>query len=257
MELLFDTTDLRETFRAAELELKRREDERDFNDEMAGRPNGKIPRFLSAEDRKTREEERRGEGSSRRRAENLSRLQMLLASNPAYAKLYADTMGLLGDAEDATDRAIVKAQAALDAAQTRRQETLDRAARLPDGTRVFKDKWGQVWTEHGQQLSEADSSGIEWRSDCPSYEAFVEVSESVRDRLTRLEVLQGYRVDTLGRIRDRMMDHDNPPSQKEMEQFKREIHEKMPPEVHAERQANYQPVAKIEDQPAAIPVRTL
>jgi len=252
----FDPTDLRETFRAAELELKRREDERDFNDEMAGRPNSKISRYLSADEREKRQEERRGEHSSRRSAENLSRLQLLLASNPAYARLYNNTMDMLGDAEDATDRAIAKAQAALEAAQAKRQETLDRAATLPDGTRVFKDKRGQVWNERGERVSDEDAARIAWRGDEPAYEQFLEESEAVRDGLTRLEALQGYRVDTLGRIRDRMSDHDNPPSHREIEQFQRDIHEQAPPEVRAAMREK-QAVVPMQTATAAIDVPTL
>lgn len=226
-QLTYDITDLRESFADA----KRRVDLNDLNDEMAGRDNYKIARFLSADQREERKEQRSGHV---RRAEGMSRLQLLLFTNAAYARLYNETLRDLRDAEDATDRAIAKAEAALAEAQQKLEQTLNRAATLPNGTCVFRDAGGNVLTERGERVSDADAARIEWRGDEPAYEQFLEDSESVRDRLTRLEVLQGYRVDTVGGIRDRMMDEENPPSKQEVEQFKRDIREKMPPEVQAE-----------------------
>lgn len=221
-DLSYDTHDLRAIFKEAKLELERREDERDFAAEVSGISNGKAARFLSAEDREKRKAEHTGEGE-RRRNESFTRLQTLLASNAAYARLYNDTFALLGDAESATDRAIAKAQVALEEAQAQLEQTLSRAAQLPWGTRVFRDARGKVWNERGEPVSDADAASIEWRGDEPAYEQFLEERESITDRATRLEELQGYRVDTLGRIRDRMSDHDNPPSEREMEGWKVEI----------------------------------
>lgn len=208
----------------------REEDRRDYERELAGIDIGREARFHSTEFVEERRQGRGGSSSAQRTAQQqyASRLQMLLATNPAYAKLYNDTMDALGDAEAATDRAIAKAQEALEDAQRQLEQTLSRAAKLPDGTRVFRDARGNVWNERRQRVSEAEAASIEWRGDEPAYEQFLEDSESVTDRLTRLEALQGYRVDTLGSIRDRIADQDNPPSASEIEQYKRDIHEKMP-----------------------------
>ena len=226
----------------------REEDRRDYERELAGIDIGRDARFHGTEFVEGRRQGRSSASNAQRTAQQqyATRLQMLLATNPGYAKLYNDTMGALGDAEAATDRAIVKAQKALDDAQRQLDQTLTRAAKLPDGTRVFRDARGNVWSERGQRVSEADAAGIEWRGDEPAYEQFLEESESVKDRLTRLEALQGYRVDTLGGIRDRMDDAENPPSAKEVEQFKRDIEEKAPAEVRAE----------MPEKQAAIPIQT-
>lgn len=249
-QLTYDITDLRESFADA----KRRVDLNDFNDEMAGRDNYKIARFLSADQREERKEQRSGHG---RRAEGMSRLQLLLSTNAAYSQLYNETLRDLGDAEDATDRAIAKAEAALAEAQQLLEQTLNRAATLPNGTRVFRDARGNVLNERGERVSEADAARIEWRGDEPAYEQFLEDSESVKDRLTRLEVLQGYRVDTLGGIRDRMMDEENPPSKQEMEGFRREIHERMPALVREELANTTASVSPALSADIAAPVRTL
>lgn len=227
-----------ELTRSWEIEVARtrEEDRRDYERELAGIDIGREARFHGTEFVEDRRQGRGGASSAQRTSQQqyASRLQMLMATNAAYAKAYNDTMGVLGDAEDATGRAIVKAEKSLQEAQQQLENTLSRAAKLPDGTRVFRDARGNVWNEHRQRVSETDAAGIEWRGDEPAYEQFLEDSESVRDRLTRLEVLQGYRVDTLGGIRDRMDDRENPPSTEEVEQFKRDIQEHAPLEVREE-----------------------
>lgn len=207
----------------------REEDRRDFERELAGIDIGREARFHSTEFVEERRQGRGGSSNAQRTAQQqyASRLQMLLATNPAYAKLYNDTMDALGDAEAATDRAIAKAQEALEDAQRQLEQTLNRAAKLPDGTRVFRDARGHVWNERRQRVSEADAAGIEWRGDEPAYEQFLEDSESARDRLTRLEALQGFRVDTLGRFRDRLMDEDHPVSEPELRDINRQIEQGM------------------------------
>lgn len=235
LDLGFDTDQLKGIWEI-EAALTRDEDRKDYERELAGIDIGRSNRFHGSDFVEDRRQGRNGASGSQRSAQRelTSRLQAMLAANAGYAKLYNDTLGDLSDAEAATDRAIGKAEAALEEAQQQREQTLRRAAKLPDGTRVFRDARGNVLNEHGERVSDADAAGIEWRGDEPAYEQFLEDSESVKDRLTRLEALQGYRVDTLGGIRDRMDDKENPPSAEDVERFKREIHEKMPSEAKAE-----------------------
>lgn len=230
--MAYETNDLREFFRNAELEFKRKEDERDFADEMAERETYKIPRFLSADNREERRDNRSSQ--SRRAAESMSRLQLLLASNPGYARLYNDTFDALRHAEAETERAIERATELLAAAQTKLQATLDKAPTLPNGTRVFKDARGQVWNEHGERVNDADAGRIEWHGNEPAYEQFLEDSESVADRLTHLEDLQGFRVDTLGKFRDKMMDQENPVSEDELRGFRLDMDNKLSDLARAE-----------------------
>jgi len=238
----------------------REEDRRDHERELAGIDIGREARFHGTEFVEERRQGRGGSSQAQRSAQQqyASRLQMLLATNPGYAKLYNDTMGDLGDAEDATDRAIVKAETALKAAQDKLEQTRSRAGKLPtDDSPVFKDKHGIVRNERGEAVSDDIAARIEWRGDEPAYEQFLEESESAKDRLTRLEALQGFRVDTLGGIRDRMDDQESPPSAAEIEQFKRDIRERMPPEVQAEKHAAPTAIDQAAIQPSAALVRDL
>lgn len=224
----YDTGELKGIWEI-EASRTREDDRRDYERELAGIDIGREARFHGTEFVEERRQGRSGASSAQRSAQQqyASRLQMLLATNPGYAKLYNDTMDDLGDAEAATDRAIAKAQKALQEAQQQLEQTLNRAAKLSDGTRVFRDARGNIWNEHGQRVSETDAAGIEWRGHEPAYEQFLGESESAKDRLTRLEALQGFRVDTLGRIRDRMDEPKNPPSAEEMESYRQQVKEGM------------------------------
>ena len=254
----FDTGELTSIWEI-EAARTREQDRQDFERELAGIDIGRTARFHNAEFVEERQQGRSGASTAgrRERSEYASRLQMLLATDPVYARLYNDTSHLLDQAEAATDRAIAKAEAALKTAQEQLERTLHRAATLPDGTRVFRDKWGNVWNEARERVSDADAARIEWRGNEPAYEQFLEESEAVSGNLARLEELQGFRVDTLGRFRDRMTDRDNPPSADEMEQFRREMKENMPEAVRVELTRDTASIAPTMDAGIAAPVRTL
>lgn len=244
----YDTTDLREAF----AEAQRREDEKDFHDEMAGRDTYKIARFLSAEHREDRREHR---SSQARRADGMSRLQTLLASNAAYAKTYNDTFDALRAAEAATERAIAKMEAARDQAQQDLAEMMGRAPRLADGRRVFKDQYGKFWDQNGGQVSADEGATIEWRGDEATQEEFAAQEKRYIDLYNGVNELRGYQVDTLGRARDRMTDQENPPKAEELEQFQRDIQERMPAAARAELTSST-PVVSIAT-PAKLDIPTL
>jgi hypothetical protein len=203
----------------------REEDRRDYEREMAGIDIGRDARFLGTE---FVEERRQGRGSasSAQRAQRdfTSRLQMLLATNAGYAKIYNDTMGALCDAEKAADDALEKLEAALSKARRETQHMLERAAKLADGRRVFKDKNGQVWDEHGTCLSDEQAASIQWRGDEPTQEAFKEQSRYADDLSRSVDEMRGVQVD-LGDIREEMTDKDNPPTQERTEGLRGRIQE--------------------------------
>jgi hypothetical protein len=203
---------LGETFADA----KRRIDFNDLQSELAGLDTGRARRFLT----ERQYEERRSAHSGERRAESLSRLQLLLATNPRYVALYLDTFDALRGAEDATERAMAKAAEALERAQRKLQETLDRAARLPDGTRVFKDRNGQVWSEHGVRVSEVDAASIVWRGDEPTREEFTADKAAV-GTITRVTNELRVNQADLGQIREQMTDEGNPADEAGLAEMRR------------------------------------
>lgn len=151
-------------------------------------------------------------------------LTWLLANDRAYAKVYNDTMGALGDAERDADDALEKLEAAHTKARRDIQVMLDRAAKLPDGRRAFKDKNGQVWDEHGAQVSDDQAASIEWRSNEPTYEVFSDQSRYADDISRSVNEMRGVQVD-LGEIREEMTDQKNPPTQERAEDLREQVQE--------------------------------
>lgn len=176
----------------------------DLNQEMAGLEVGRIARFLG--------EDTGGDAVSRKRASRtdtaLSALQTALL-DPGYAALYDGAFSRLRDAENAADIALEKAGQALTDAEAALDTTLTRAATLDDGTRVFKDAQGQVWTEDGQKVDAALAATIEWKGHEPGYETLLIRQQAVADAHNDMADLRGYQV-TLGEFRERLSDEDNP-----------------------------------------------
>jgi hypothetical protein len=200
----------------------------DLQNEMAGREVGRQRRFLSADD------ERTPEGRERKsQAEALTRLQLLM-SNPEYAKAYQDTMNALRDAERATETALHKAGVARERASENLNGVLNKAQRLPDGTRVFRDVKGNVWSEDGHRIDGDTAEQIEWKADAPDYETYLATKRDLEEAKRLEDEIRRYQTDVLGGTRDRLEDKDNPPSVEELDQIKREIAERMPRMVSSE-----------------------
>ncbi len=118
---------------------KSREDARDFYNEVAGRETGRTSRFLSKEERERRN------GQSTDNKARLSALDILMMDQ-AYAATYNRVMGLLSNAEQETQTAIDEAEEKLAQAQENLEALQGRASTLPDGTRIYQDKDGNIFT---------------------------------------------------------------------------------------------------------------
>lgn len=212
-----------EKARAAADEHKKMEFE-DLQRELMGVEGPREARFLDADIRDSRDINKRGEKDARR----MSRLQLLLLQDPAYAALYNETFDKLRDAERAAEIALASAILTRDAVQRSLQEMLDRAPRLPDGTRVFRDAQGQVWTEDGQLVDPAVAEGIQWRGDEFSYEQYLAQKDTLQSVEDHIQALTHYQINVLGHVRDRMSDKKNPVAKEEMESFQKDMDGRFP-----------------------------
>lgn len=209
----------------------------DWHREMGGVQASRISKHLSEDSRETATSTKRGGRSG----EVLSALDLALMADPAYAELYNNTFDRLRDAEAATDRALMKAEEALADARAALDTTLDRAATLEDGTRVFKDADGQVWTEHGQMVDADSAAGIEWTGIEPAHETFLIRQQTFNDAQNDVSDLRGYQV-RLGGYREQMMDNGHPVTEDDLKTIDRGIKEFAPPGVVSERAAGSDPV---------------
>ena len=208
---------------------RRNSDFDDLQNEIAGREVGRVQRFLSLEEAATR-------GKSQNKgidAITLSALETLL-QDPEYAKLYNEVSDLLSRAESATEAALAHAENDLSKANADLEETMENANRLPDGTAVFRDAQGRIVTEDGRVIEGEEAEGIVWKDNAPSYEDFLAKKRAAEAVRQRVEDLRRYQVEVLGHARDRLNDHDNPPTPEELADLQQDIIQRAPPEIRTE-----------------------
>ncbi|MEM7776515.1 MAG: hypothetical protein AAF732_12975 [Pseudomonadota bacterium] len=198
---------------------RKRQDFDDLQNELAGRDTGRMRRFLSADAHESRE----GGDKRERDAASLSRLQLMLASDPRYKALYDATFDRLRDAESQAATALALAIETQRAAQAELDDILAKAATLSDGSRVFKDKTGQVRREDGTIVDPAQAGTIAWRGNEPSYDDYRTARENLSATARTISEIERYQVDTLGSARDRLTDDDNPPDARELADIQRRI----------------------------------
>ena len=143
--------------------------------------------------------------------------------DPAYAALRQDTLDLLARAETAIEQALTDAQDTLTDAQDALDGTMEHANRLPDGTAVFKDTDGNIYTEDGRLVGPEEADSVVWKDDAPSYEEFQKRKQAVEDARLRIEELRRFQDEVLGPARERLHDPDNPPSPDEIEQIRDDV----------------------------------
>ena len=208
--------------------LSIRRSQRDFDDlqnEIAGREVGRMRRFRTADDdRDPRSKDRR----ESQRLTRLSALEALLATDPVYRGLYEQTLDQLRRAEAATEAALAKARAARDRAQEDFLGLLDRAATMPDGTRVFRDADGNVRREDGRLVSGDSIDTIRWPDRAPDYENYQERKAALDRAQQAIEEVRVYQVDVLGAARDELTDPNKPASKERLREIQRDIEERNP-----------------------------
>lgn len=181
----------------------------DLNIERQGLSVGRTPRFLGDNDLHAIATGKRGKDAD-------SALEFSLVAQQSYEALLSDTWDGLRGAEAATEHTLHRVQDDLAASTAALQTTLDRAATLPDGTRVFRDENGEVWNKHGEQVEPILAATIEWQGHEPSHDTFLTRSDAVAHDQDRLDAIRGHQV-TLGGYRERLSDEDNPPTRDELD----------------------------------------
>jgi len=201
----------------ARARAKKREDFADLQDEMAGRITGKNARFLSAKERSRRA------GKNTDHKESLSRLQIMLA-DAAYYAAYEQTMSDLSGAESTVYDALIEAADQVNQAQSDLDDTVADAQTLPDGTKVFRSADGSVYTVDGRKLDDDVAAAIDWKDGAPTWEDVQAKQRALEEAKQRHAKLAGYDAE-LARIRKQMEDEDNPPTQEEIDAYKKRIAE--------------------------------
>ena len=127
----------------SQADYRRRQDFDDLQNEFAGRDTGRMQRFLS---RDAFDQMDRRKAKEREVVRNL--LQILL-EDPVYRDRYERVRGALDKVAAATEKAVARLKEQFIVAEHELAAIQDRAARLPDGSRVYRDADGVVRREDG------------------------------------------------------------------------------------------------------------
>lgn len=227
---------------------RRRRDFEDLNNEIAGRDVGRQPRFLGGRSA-TAEIERK-----EREARAFQNRLLELLSDPAYRAKYDATMQALNDADRATEASLSQLDSDIAALQAMLTGMENRAARLPDGTRVFRDANGVVRRSDGSVVEEELAATILWTGDEPSFELYREAQDSLASFEAQRDQVQTYQNDVLGPARDQLTDPDAPPELNGLDGILNGIEASMPDAVRAHLPDDTPSPAKTQDVTAiAIP----
>lgn len=133
-----------------------------------------------------------------------------LLQDAEYRALYEELGNRLSEAEMKADQMITMLEKALIDLDESIADMETNAAKGPDGAPVFRTSDGRVVDTNGKALPPEIAEGIIWPPNAPTAEDYF-AAKTHRGELTNsLEEWQGYRNDTLGGIRDRHEDRDNP-----------------------------------------------
>lgn len=201
-----------------EITTRQRQEFDDLQNEIAGRETGRRTRFLR--DGPGSDAEKKKEREAQRRA--LTRLAQLL-NDPVYRAKYDGVLQLLSEAERATEAAIEHLTEQISAAQTELGEMMENAARLPDGTRVFRDEDGVVRREDGSIVEDHLAETIIWTGKEPSFEDVQAAKDRLNGLQDALDAASGYQNDVLGPARDKITDPDDPPSLGDLDDIEDDI----------------------------------
>lgn len=209
-----------------EITARQRREFDDLQNEVAGRETGRRTRFLR--DGPGSDAEKRKEREAQRRA--LSRLAQLL-NDPVYRAKYDGVLRLLSEAERATEAAIEHLTEEINATKAELDDMMENAARLPDGTHVFRDADGVVRREDGSIVEDHLAETIIWTGNEPSFEDVLAANDRLNDLQDALDAANGYQNEVLGPARDKITDPDDPPSLGDLDDIEDDILSQMPEAV--------------------------
>lgn len=214
---------------------RRQRDHDDLQNEMADRETGRARRFLT-------EDARSVEGARRRRERLAVETELLLMiQDPIYRERYEAAAEALSTAMRTTETVLARLEEQRILAQAAIDDIQDKAARLPDGTRVYRDARGIVRREDGSAVDDSLAATIIWTGHEPNLEAFTTARRGLDDIQADLDAVTDYQNDVLGPARDRISDEDSPPSLDELDRIQEDLDTKMPGVLRAAQTAPEEP----------------
>ncbi|MEM7530473.1 MAG: hypothetical protein AAF416_23055 [Pseudomonadota bacterium] len=204
---------------------KRQKDHDDLQNELAGRDTGRMARFLTGA-------ERGPEDLRRKRAREVEQTHLMLAlQDPAYRARYEEVSRRLTDAMMATEQALTHLNEQIAVTESELDDVQGAAARLPDGSRVYRDEAGAVRRENGSTVDATLAATILWTGDEPTYTDFSEARDRHSAALAERAVVEAYQSEVLAPAQERLEDPANPPSLEDLDRILEPVETEMPTAV--------------------------
>ncbi|MEM6276691.1 MAG: hypothetical protein AAF714_07040 [Pseudomonadota bacterium] len=201
---------------------RRQRDHDDLQNEIAGRETGRARRFLP-------DDARTAEGARKRRERLTAETQLaLMLQDPVYRERYEAVSAALSTATQTTDAVLARLEGQILASKIALDTIQEKAARLPDGTRVYRDAQGVVRREDGSAVDDTLVATIIWTGNEPSFESFMAARDHLAELETDRDEVTDYQNSVLGPAYDRITDEQDPPSLDELDEILKDIDAKMP-----------------------------
>lgn len=185
---------------------RQREEFNALQDEISGHGFGRISRLGRVRD----EAQARKSGRSSSHSGYDNQLAFLLATDPGYRAAYTAATKALTQAEANAEREIAALERAISDETAQFNDMIDKAATLPDGTKVFRNADGTVYDEDGNNVTHL-AGHIEWTGLEPSWEEYSKQKARLDDLNAQLLAWREYQTGVLGAARERLNETDNPP----------------------------------------------
>lgn len=197
----------------------------DLQNEMAGRDTGRIQRFGIAAARGFEAKQEANKEKAYRNA-----LHRLLMTEPEYRKLYEDLGTSLSNAETTADAEIALLEGQLMQAEAQLDDMRANAPKI-DGKAIFKASDGRVIDEDVKEVVGLLADDIVWPPNVASADEYLAAKRAAGDARAALDSWRGNRQETLGDLRDRYEDGDNPMTKDEMRDALEQIERAKPANV--------------------------
>jgi len=212
----------------------------DLNNESAGRETGRIKRFnLPVSDKAINAEKEKEE----RRFNSLLRL----LQDPHYARLYHHAIATVTAAEEAAEKARSKLEQEGVFAEKHRRELLDKAAQLPDGTKVFQSLNGRIYSEYGEDVTHRKDSITEIHHSSPKWEEYQQAKKIEEEIKKRKHDVEHYQREIIDPAKNRLSDVDQPMSAEELEKLVKKMKTEMPVDVRVQHNTYELATSRIND----------
>lgn len=182
----------------------------DLQNEVAGRETGRIQRFGIAAARNVEAKQ-----EAKREKAYRDALHRLLMTDPEYRKLYEDLGTALSEAETTADTEIARLEGLMAQAEAHLDDMRANAPKI-DGKAIFKASDGRVIDEDGNVVIGILADDIVWPPNAASADEYLIAKRAAEDAQAALDAWRGYRQDTLGDLRNRYEEGDNPMTKDEM-----------------------------------------